>query len=493
MTELGRFQEDINTWRRALAATSGDNLYNVFCNAAGDFGAHVNNGLDRQTAVDTLMQMNEAYGVIGDTNEVEQLISEAFERAPKPAPKPQPKTNGHGQQQAPGPQPRVDPPPHAFVLPDASLIPRRGWLYGHHYIRGCVVATVAPGGFGKTTLALYEALEMVRDGKRVWYISGEDDLTEITRRIAAHCKQNGCTAEDFGDRLFVDDKITFPFKIAKSSKNGPEFDKAALTIFEDGILDKRLDVVILDPFVGFHLLAENDTSAMDALVKRLGDVCIRRQCCVELSHHVRKPGIGQFEITVYDARGAAAIVNAVRSCRVINQMSILEAQQMQKTSAERTSYIRIDSGKRNMAPPEKARWAQLVSVDIANGDKVQAIDDSFEFKAIETAIEDEVWVKLTLGDLTRQYRADSRSEDWLGHEVGKHWGRSTDGSNKGDIIWVQKQIKKWLVPRPKFNEHPARNALIRKVQRQDEQRKNRPYFELVEEANDNSTPVGKTE
>jgi hypothetical protein len=492
MTELGRFRSDINTWRAAIAASSGDNIYNVFCEAAGDFGAMVNNGLDRQTAVDMLMQLNEAYHIIEDIDEVENVIVDAFEHAPKPQPKPKPKTNGQGgqQQQAKAPQ---SVPPHAYVFPEASSIPRRGWLYGFHYIRGSVVATVAPGGFGKTTLALYEALEMVRDGKRVWYISGEDDLTEITRRIAAHCKQNNRVPEDFGDRLFVDDKITFPFKIARSSKNGPDFDTQALKIFEDGIVAKNLDVIILDPFVGFHFLAENDTSAMDALVKRLGDVCIRRKCCVELSHHVRKPGIGQFEITVYDARGAAAIVNAVRSCRVINQMSIIEAQQMQKSADERMSCIRVDSGKRNMAPPEKARWLQLKSVEIANGDKVQAIDDSFEFKPIETAIEDEVWVKLTIGDPDQRYRADSRSEHWFGHEVGKHWGRSTDGSNKGDIIWVQKQIKKWLVPRAKFREHPARGPLIRKVERQNEQRKKVPYFELVEQANGDSAPVGTNE
>ena len=113
---------------------------------------------------------------------------------------------------------------------------------------------------------------------------------------------------------------------------------------------------------------------MDLLVKRLGEIAQRRQCCIELSHHVRKPSMGQAEITVYDARGAGAIVNAVRSCRVLNQMSILEAQQAEIDAEQRGYFIRVDFGKRNMAPPEKARWRKLVSVEIANGDNVQAIE-----------------------------------------------------------------------------------------------------------------------
>jgi hypothetical protein len=389
-----------------------------------------------------------------------------------------PETNGHdhGEEWMMGEEPQAKPSkpvvvePTTYILPDPATIPQRQWLLGFHYMRKVVTATVAPGGFGKTTLALFEAMSMVERGYRVWYISGEDDKTEIDRRIAAHCKQH--IMQPIEDRLFVDDKMTFPFKIAKSSRNGPEFDDAKLEAFERAIIERKIDVVILDPFVSFHYLSENDTAAMDGLVKRLGEICVRCNCCIELSHHVRKPGIGQYEITVYDARGAAAIVNAVRSCRVINQMTAVEAQQAKIEKP--ASYIRIDSGKRNMAPPEKARWLHLVSIEIANGDKVQAIEP-YEFRPEQATQEDDKWLKLTMtgGQI---YRADSRSPEWLGHAVAKHFDR--DVSKPGDVKWINGQIRIWMNPAPH-----RKSPLLRKVEREDKDRKTRLYFELVEEEN----------
>jgi hypothetical protein len=367
-----------------------------------------------------------------------------------------------------------------YNLPDPANIPPREWLYGWHYMRTIVTATVAPGGFGKTTLSLHEVLNMVTQPSqlRVWYVSGEDDTVEIDRRIAAHCKERldaqgrvtrkEITAADIGDRLFVDDKMTFPLKIAKSGKTGIEFDTVALDLFERVIVSFAIDVVILDPFISFHLLSENDTAAMDALVKRLGEIALRTRSCIELSHHVRKPGLLQSEITVYDARGAAAIVNAVRSCRVLNQMSVEEAKQAKIPPAQRGTYIRVDSGKRNMAPPEKAHWLHLISVEIANGDRVQAIEP-YKFSPQSATMADDDWCRLVASQ--KSYRADSRSDEWFGHEVAKHFNR--DSAEKGDLIWIQKQIARWVTG------DGARKPVLRKVQRLDEHRKPRIYFEVI--------------
>ena len=87
--------------------------------------------------------------------------------------------------------------PTPYTAPDPAKIPPRPWLYGRHYMRGIISATVAPGGFGKTTLSLHEALCMViEEGLRVWYISAEDDRNEIDRRIAAHLKKHNLERTD---------------------------------------------------------------------------------------------------------------------------------------------------------------------------------------------------------------------------------------------------------------------------------------------------------
>jgi hypothetical protein len=463
---LDRFSEGFASWRMVLASLSDDDIETrakVFDNAVKDIAGYVAKGLDRAHAVDELHAMAQAYGMIGHYGEddVQARIARGFEQIERPDHTDEPgKPNG-------GKAPHENKAPlnaTLYVLPDPAMIPPRAWLYGGHYMRGVVTATVAPGGFGKTTLALFEAITMALEGNRVWYISGEDDKVEIDRRIAAHCKFYNIASLP---NLFVDDKMSFPFKIAKSGRVGPDFDQPRLLAFEAAIERNGINVVILDPFVAFHLLSENDTAAMDALIKRLAEICTHRNICIEISHHVRKPGIGQVEITVYDARGAAAIVNAVRSCRVLNHMTIEEAQRAQIPPDQRTRYLRVDSGKRNMAPPEKARWHRLMSIQIANGDNVQAADE-WEYRTAQATASDVDWLRIIMKDGKKRYRADSRSDEWLGLELATHFGR--DPKLKGDVIWINQTLHKWL----------DEKVLAKVPQWDATQRKDRMFFVLVE-------------
>jgi AAA domain len=360
-----------------------------------------------------------------------------------------------------------------YLIPDPAGIPPRAWLFGRHYMRSIVSATVAPGGFGKSTLAIHEALSMVRQGLRVWYISAEDDFNEMHRRIAAYMLLHNVPADEVNGRLFVDDKTSFPLKIAHSERNGFVFDKAALIAFEQAIEDEHIDVAILDPFISFHAVAENDTAAMDAVVKRFGEIATRQSCCIELSHHVRKPpSTGPVEITVYDARGAGAIVNAVRSCRVLNQMSHTLAEQAGILDKDRCRYIRIDSGKRNMAPPEAAKWMRLESVELANGDYVQALSN-YIFKPQATSIDDDRrWLRTVMAN-DKAFRVAAQSGQWLGKVMAEHFGRNVDV--KGDRIWLQKTIKRW-----------ADDGLIREIKQPDETRRMRPYWVLGDLAEDDA-------
>ena len=467
MMGLGIYAEGFASWQKVLAGTVGidpEARREIFGNAAVDVAGYVANGLAKVLAADGLWEIAQAHGLVAafGADAIQADIAEAFKNIDR-VPDESDKSNGKE-------PPTTPAEAHAtiYLLPDPALIPKRAWLYGTHYMRGAVTATVAPGGFGKTTLALYEAMKMATNGVRVWYISGEDDHDEIDRRIAAYCKVEGNVTDlTLGGNLFVDDKISFPFKVARTGGSGVQFDAARLLAFENAIERDRIDAVILDPFISFHLLSENDTSAMDGLIKRLGEICLRRMCSLELSHHVRKPSFGQSEITVYDARGAGAIVNAVRSCRVLNQMSSIEAEQAEITPEQRTSYIRIDSGKRNMAPPEKAKWCKLVSVQIANGDNVQGLEP-FVFKPRATTDEDVEWIKIILRE--RPYRADSRSEDWLGHKLAAHFGRDISKGNtlmKGNIIWINGVLKRWEA-----------EGHIEKVKAEDEERHQRMFFTL---------------
>jgi hypothetical protein len=328
-----------------------------------------------------------------------------------------------------------------YLAPDPAKIPKRAWLHGGHYIRDVCTATVAPGGFGKTTLSLFEALTMVKDGLRVWYISGEDPKVEIDRRIAAHCQHHDFHLGECKGQLFVDDKTSFPFFIAKSPRAASVvFDDPSLAGFEAAIAADKIDVVMLDPFVSFHAVPENDNGAIDAVCKRLGLVAFRAHCCIEISHHVRKQAPGQTHITVDDTRGGGAIVNAVRSSRVINRMTSAEAERAKIMLDQRSSYIRLDRGKRNMAPPDAANWFRILGVLLPNGDNVQSIEE-WEFpKGRRIELEDTDWVKGIVRE--KQYRTNSKSPDWLGIPIGERFELDLD--ERGDIMFVNRAIGAWI-------------------------------------------------
>src|SRR5262249_30694686 len=89
-----------------------------------------------------------------------------------------------------------------YDAPDTTKIPRRDWAYGSHYMRRIVSATIGPGGIGKSSLGLVEAVGMaigrdllgveeLKRPLRVWYHNGEDPREEINRRSAAICIKFG--------------------------------------------------------------------------------------------------------------------------------------------------------------------------------------------------------------------------------------------------------------------------------------------------------------
>jgi hypothetical protein len=316
-----------------------------------------------------------------------------------------------------------------FECPDPSSIRPRRWLHGRHYVRSYVSGTIASPGIGKSTLVNVEGCAMasgrdllgvpVRQPLRVWILNLEDPREETERRLAAVCLHYGLTRDDLGDRLFTDSGRDMPITLAEKVRDR--------LVVHDGVADeivreirnRGIDVLIVDPFVSSHRVPENDNGAIDAVVKtwaRIADEC---SCSIELIHHVRKPGNGQSgAFTVDDARGAGALIGAVRSARVLNVMTAEEAARADIRPEERQRYIRVDNGKANMQPPlEKAVWRKLISVGLNNA----------------TPDEDEDWVQvvtawsmpglfdgLSASDL-RKVQDVIRSGSWAENVQASNW------------------------------------------------------------------------
>jgi RecA-family ATPase len=361
---------------------------------------------------------------------------------------------------------------------DPATIPPRQFLHGRHYIRRAISATIAAGGRGKTTLAVFEAVTMsagfdlatrepLPGGPlRVWLGNGEEDQDELDRRVAAVCQRYRISEADLGGRLFV--QSVRDLRIATIINSVPTIDSNAKRRMVDFILDNRIDVFMVDPLVSFHDVPENDNAAMDKVIKQgFGAVAAETNAAGELFHHPGKPKPGQAETTVEDGRGASSVLWAVRSARVLNFMSPTEAAQLGMSEDERRLHVRIANGKANMGPLGKAKWMKIEVENLANGDQV-ACSSSWTppnpFQGVTTA-DLELAQKLAQ---TGAYRDDSRSPDWFGYALAKQLGINViynGANNPKDLAKLKSIIKTWKQSNVLAVEH-----------REDEQRRSRAFI-----------------
>jgi hypothetical protein len=331
-----------------------------------------------------------------------------------------------------------------FIARDAGKIPPRQWAYGRHYIRKYVTTTVAGGGFGKSAIKLTEAISMAIGRNlldndtpikrlRVWYWNGEDPREEIERRVAAICQYYRLDPRELEGWLFIDSGHDMPICLASELRGSFSLNTAAVTSVSDTIDRNKIDVVIFDPFIAIHAVSENNNPLIDQVVKCLGRIANQTNCAIEIVHHVRKPSAGQHEVTADDTRGGGAIVNAVRSCQVLNRMSSKYAAQAGIEPDQHFRYIRIDSGKQNLAPPEKAKWRYLESVTLPNGDSVQ-VPVSWQFPDVTRGVTPEDMERIRSVAGSGNYRWNSRAEDWIGYAVAGLLGKDAHcPADKEDI------------------------------------------------------------
>jgi hypothetical protein len=99
------------------------------------------------------------------------------------------------------------------TLPDPATIPPREWLFGTRLIRRFVSVLAAPGGVGKSALALGIAVslasgrpilgERVHHSVPVWVLNLEDPLEELNRRVAALMRLHALPNAAVAGRLYL--------------------------------------------------------------------------------------------------------------------------------------------------------------------------------------------------------------------------------------------------------------------------------------------------
>lgn len=331
-----------------------------------------------------------------------------------------------------------------FKLVDPSTIPQRQWLYGKHYIRQFVSATIAPGGLGKSSLVIAEALAMATgrnlighqpsEPLRVWLINGEDPYVELERRIAAVALHYSIKGDDIGDRLFINSGRDTDFIIAKTIRESTVMIKPNYDALKQQIISNKIDVLTVDPFISSHSVSENDNNAVDFVVKTWNKLAQETNCAIELVHHARK-GNGN-ETTVDDARGAKALTDAARSVRLLNRMTSDQAKDANIAADKAQDYFRVNNGKANLSRASHGgEWYEVQGVPLKNGGTITVgnanvaspgdsvgVVKSWPWPATASQIEADIIDHVQSIVRGGNYRASEQSPDWVGYVIGSCFG-----------------------------------------------------------------------
>lgn len=323
--------------------------------------------------------------------------------------------------------------PTPFRLRSPAAIPPRQWLYGRHLISGFVSLTVSPGGLGKSSLSLVEALAMstgqdllgeaVARPLTVWAWNGEDPGDELERRVTAACMHYGIDAPSIGGRLYLDSGRDTPIKLATQDRNGAVIARPVADKLIETIRDRKIDVLIVDPFVTTHSVSENDNGAVNTAVDVWREIADKTGCAIELIHHAKKGSrAAGAEFGIDQARGASALVDAVRSARFLIGMTEDEAARAGLET--HLGYFRVADGKANLAPRvDKAVWRCMESVALGNG-TFDYPDGDFVGVAVPWKMPD-AFDGLTPEDLEAvklavaggQWKESEQAAEWVGYAI----------------------------------------------------------------------------
>jgi hypothetical protein len=231
------------------------------------------------------------------------------------------------------------------------------WVAVGFALRGAVTIISATGGTGKTQFTLQAAIAFalgevfagfypMRKDLKIAFVSGEEPLDEIWRRIAAievaRVGYKAADIEKFKERLNGRLFICQGKNVALVTKGTARNDVAQRTLFHEelceNIIDLGVDLVILDPLIRLHAGLDENSAEMQELHNAADDIATRANCGVVLVSHTNKMSKG----TVDDqnaARGTSAMTDAARVVIIMANMTRAEAKDI-LPEAEQATYMR---------------------------------------------------------------------------------------------------------------------------------------------------------
>lgn len=387
-----------------------------------------------------------------------------------------------------------------FRWPDHRSLPRRPWIWGRWLLRDTVSAIVAPGGIGKSSFVASMLLSLAsgRENllgrtvwggpKTVWYWNLEDGMSELEMQLTAAALFHRVQQSECGSRIFLD--------------SGPDGAELCITVEEEGgctiakpvvealtaeLAARKVDVLVVDPFVSSHGAPENDNGAIDRVVKAWTRIAKRAGCAVVLVHHTKK--MAGEKVTAESSRGAVSLIAAARITLVLNRMDKDEAKRFGITDeSERRRLFTVLDDKANRAPAEDAQWFRLASQDVDNstgpddpwgehGDSVGVVTRWTPPDAFEGLSSDHL-LRVQQQIASGAWKENIQAKDWAGFAIADALGLDASKDPGSDRGRISQLLRTWI----------NTGALVVVQRRDPAKREDKAYVEVGNWADDRSAP-----
>jgi hypothetical protein len=207
--------------------------------------------------------------------------------------------------------------------------PRRRWLLQNLLPLGKVGAIIAPGGTGKSQLALQLAIAVATGTKLagtwdvgekgdVLVLTAEDDLDEIHRRLertVPHIvKLSASAGPDIRQHLFIKALVGCDNLMTRADASNAvaptEFVERLLLTFAIEFPDLKL--IIIDPLSRFRGGNENSAEDVTRWVEQAERLALATGATVVVLHHTNKASYSALDVSQGASRGSSAFADGVR-------------------------------------------------------------------------------------------------------------------------------------------------------------------------------------
>lgn len=192
---------------------------------------------------------------------------------------------------------------------------------------------IAAGGTGKTTLALFEAMQLAL-GRKLWgktprqkgrtvIVTREDSRQILVARLREITKAHGLSEAEVSEVLnnvVIVDLTSENFRLSLIAGDMVAPNLGAIDDLVVALGDFAPDWIIFDPLVSFGVGESRVNDAEQGLIESFRIIRNRLNCCTEGIHHTGKQNARNKSDDQYSGRGGSALADGARMVAVLNPL-----------------------------------------------------------------------------------------------------------------------------------------------------------------------------